>query len=72
MSRNLANFILIVALFVVGCLSYSLLYSLTGVDEERNYPQMTAQECANNYQASPSNVRAQWGSSEEYMNECVQ
>ncbi len=62
-----------VLLFVFALILMSLLvWVIPGpVPTDLEPARRTPQECADNYRAMPSNGKALWSSSEEYMNECV-
>ncbi len=63
-------------LFAVALISVVLVvWIITGQSPVPIDPELvkrTPQECADNYRAMPSNIKAQWRSSEEYINECSQ
>ncbi len=63
-------------LFAVALISIVLVvWIITGQSPVPTDPELvrrTPQECVDNYRAMPSNIKAQWSNSEEYMNECTQ
>ncbi len=62
-----------VLLFVFALILMSLLvWVIPGpVPADLDPARRTPQECADNYREMPENIKAQWGSSEEYINGCI-